>query len=216
MWRLLLGANLAKSLVTVSWRLHPLIVTSELRDVRRPLQPARAPKNLGRAFSPVLLELPAYGMSTTAQQTLLQREFIDRKRATMGSLASRLGSVLYALVAREQARPPNSVRRDKCCDFSFMFSLSGCRFTPPRVLSRSGTWLAPALPSRMKILSPVDCVKTSGSPACADVERVSRHTPVALRCRAIRDRPQVSLWVRQATAKSDSELWETGEIRGEY
>jgi MFS family permease len=50
-------------------------------------------------FSPVLLGSPAYGMSTIAQQTLLQREFTDRERATMGSLASLLGSVLYALVA---------------------------------------------------------------------------------------------------------------------
>jgi hypothetical protein len=38
-------------------------------------------------------------MSTIAQQTLLQREFTHRERATMGSLASLLGSVLYALVA---------------------------------------------------------------------------------------------------------------------
>lgn len=50
-------------------------------------------------FSPVLLGSPAYGMTTIAQQTLLQREFTDRERATMGSLASLLGSVLYALVA---------------------------------------------------------------------------------------------------------------------
>jgi MFS family permease len=50
-------------------------------------------------FSPVLLGSPAYGMSTIAQQTLLQREFADRERATMGSLASLLGSVLYALAA---------------------------------------------------------------------------------------------------------------------
>ncbi len=50
-------------------------------------------------FSPVLLGSPAYGMSTIAQQTLLQRQFTDRERATMGSLASLLGSVLYALVA---------------------------------------------------------------------------------------------------------------------
>ncbi|WHT16245.1 MFS transporter [Crossiella sp. CA-258035] len=50
-------------------------------------------------FSPVLLGSPLYGMSATAQQTLLQREFTDRERATMGSLASLLGSVLYALVA---------------------------------------------------------------------------------------------------------------------
>ncbi|NIK59811.1 MFS transporter [Kribbella shirazensis] len=50
-------------------------------------------------ISPVLLGSPAYGMSTIAQQTLLQREFTDRERATMGSLASLLGSVLYALVA---------------------------------------------------------------------------------------------------------------------
>lgn len=49
-------------------------------------------------FSPVLLGSPAYGMSTTAQQTLLQREFTDRERATTGSLASLLGSVFYALV----------------------------------------------------------------------------------------------------------------------
>ncbi|WP_281286704.1 MFS transporter [Catellatospora sichuanensis] len=50
-------------------------------------------------FSPVLLGSPAYGMSTIAQQTLLQREFTDRERATMGSLASLLGSVLYAVAA---------------------------------------------------------------------------------------------------------------------
>ncbi|MBP2328433.1 MFS family permease [Kibdelosporangium banguiense] len=50
-------------------------------------------------FSPVLLGSPAYGTSTIAQQTLLQREFTDRERATMGSLASLLGSALYALVA---------------------------------------------------------------------------------------------------------------------
>ncbi|GAA3933025.1 MFS transporter [Actinoplanes auranticolor] len=50
-------------------------------------------------FSPFLLGSPAYGMSTIAQQTLLQREFSDRERATMGSLAALLGSVLYALVA---------------------------------------------------------------------------------------------------------------------
>lgn len=50
-------------------------------------------------FSPVLLGSPAYGMSAIAQQTLLQREFTDGERATMGSLASLLGSVLYALVA---------------------------------------------------------------------------------------------------------------------
>ena len=49
--------------------------------------------------SPLLLGSPAYGMSTIAQQTLLQREFTDRERATMGSLGSLLGSVLYALVA---------------------------------------------------------------------------------------------------------------------
>ncbi|MFD4636110.1 MFS transporter [Lentzea sp. NPDC058436] len=49
--------------------------------------------------SPLLLGSPAYGVSTTAQQTLLQHEFTDRERATMGSLASLLGSVLYALVA---------------------------------------------------------------------------------------------------------------------
>jgi MFS family permease len=49
--------------------------------------------------SPVLLGSPAYGISTVAQQTLLQRGFTDRERATMGSLAALLGSVLYALVA---------------------------------------------------------------------------------------------------------------------
>jgi len=51
------------------------------------------------AVSPVLLGSPTYGMSTIAQQTLLQREFTDRERATMGSLGSLLGSALYALVA---------------------------------------------------------------------------------------------------------------------
>ena len=49
--------------------------------------------------SPLLLGSPAYGVSTIAQQTLLQREFTDRERATMGSLGSLLGSLLYALVA---------------------------------------------------------------------------------------------------------------------
>ncbi|MEV4708447.1 MFS transporter [Actinoplanes sp. NPDC049316] len=49
--------------------------------------------------SPVLLGSPAYGVSTIAQQTVLQREFTDRERATMGSLASLLGSVLYGVVA---------------------------------------------------------------------------------------------------------------------
>lgn len=51
--------------------------------------------------SPALLasEPLAYGTSTIAQQTLLQREFTDRERATMGSLGSLLGSVLYALIA---------------------------------------------------------------------------------------------------------------------
>jgi MFS family permease len=49
--------------------------------------------------SPLLLGSPAYGVSTIAQQTLLQREFTDRERATMGSLGSLLGSALYALVA---------------------------------------------------------------------------------------------------------------------
>jgi transposase len=49
-------------------------------------------------FSPVLLGSPAYGMSTIAQQTLLQREFTDQERATTGSLASLLDSVLNALV----------------------------------------------------------------------------------------------------------------------
>ena len=50
-------------------------------------------------ISPLLLGSPAYGMSTIAQQTLLQQEFTDRERATMGSLGSLLGSVLYALAA---------------------------------------------------------------------------------------------------------------------
>ncbi|MCA2212809.1 MFS transporter [Jidongwangia harbinensis] len=49
--------------------------------------------------SPLLLGSPTYGMSTIAQQTLLQREFTHRERATMGSLGSLLGSVLYALAA---------------------------------------------------------------------------------------------------------------------
>lgn len=49
--------------------------------------------------SPLLLGSPAYGVSTIAQQALLQREFTDRERATMGSLGALLGSVLYALAA---------------------------------------------------------------------------------------------------------------------
>jgi len=41
----------------------------------------------------------AYGTSTIAQQTLLQREFTDRERATMGSFGALLGSVLYFAIA---------------------------------------------------------------------------------------------------------------------
>lgn len=51
-------------------------------------------------LSPLLLCSTSllYGVSTTAQQTLLHNEFTDAQRATMGSLNSFLGSIIFALL----------------------------------------------------------------------------------------------------------------------
>lgn len=51
--------------------------------------------------SPFLLNLNAFGfgIGETANRTLLQHEFTDKQRATMGSLNSLLGSLLFAVVA---------------------------------------------------------------------------------------------------------------------
>lgn len=52
-------------------------------------------------LSPVLMSSSSlfYGMSTTAKDTLFQKEFNSSQRATMGSLNSLLGSVAFAGVA---------------------------------------------------------------------------------------------------------------------
>lgn len=51
--------------------------------------------------SPFLLNLNAFffGVGETANRSLMQHEFTDKQRATMGSLNSLLGSLLFALVA---------------------------------------------------------------------------------------------------------------------
>jgi MFS family permease len=50
-------------------------------------------------ISPVLLSINAffYGIGETASGSLLQKEFTDRQRATMGSLNSFAGNILYAV-----------------------------------------------------------------------------------------------------------------------
>ena len=50
-------------------------------------------------LSPVLLSLDAHGIRMVAQDSLLQERFSDKERATMGSLNSFAGSILFALVA---------------------------------------------------------------------------------------------------------------------
>ncbi len=52
-------------------------------------------------FSPLILSCTSiiYGMKSVAQDTLLQREFTDHQRATMGSLNKLAGSLLYAVIA---------------------------------------------------------------------------------------------------------------------
>lgn len=52
-------------------------------------------------FSPILAILgsPFFGISMTARSTLLQKEFSDKQRATMGSLNSLAGSIFFAFVS---------------------------------------------------------------------------------------------------------------------
>ena len=56
---------------------------------------------LANRFSPVLLALEnvVYGSCSVARDQLLQNEFTDAQRATLGSVASFTGSILYALIA---------------------------------------------------------------------------------------------------------------------
>ncbi|HEV2412843.1 MAG TPA: MFS transporter [Candidatus Saccharimonadales bacterium] len=51
-------------------------------------------------ISPIMLSgnAFAYGVGVTANQTLMQKEFTDKQRATMGSLNSLGGNLLYAVV----------------------------------------------------------------------------------------------------------------------
>ncbi|MBU0999988.1 MFS transporter [Patescibacteria group bacterium] len=55
---------------------------------------------LASPISPFLMATPAfhYGVSTVAKNTLMQKEFTDRQRATMGSLNSFAGSLFLAVV----------------------------------------------------------------------------------------------------------------------
>jgi hypothetical protein len=52
-------------------------------------------------FSPAMLatESLTFGTNTVAASALLQREFTDRERATLSSLGSLLGSLLYGVLA---------------------------------------------------------------------------------------------------------------------
>ncbi len=52
-------------------------------------------------FSPFLMTTTSlwYGVTQVSKSTLLQREFTDKQRATMGSLDSLLGSIFYGIVA---------------------------------------------------------------------------------------------------------------------
>ena len=52
-------------------------------------------------FSPLLLSLTSifYGIKTVSENTLLQREFTDKQRATMGSLNQFAGSIFFAIFA---------------------------------------------------------------------------------------------------------------------
>jgi MFS family permease len=50
-------------------------------------------------FSPVLMSSVSlfYGVNTVARQSLIQREFTDKERGTMGSLNSLAGSLIFAV-----------------------------------------------------------------------------------------------------------------------
>jgi len=52
-------------------------------------------------FSPAIMSLTSllYGVSETSKQKLLQQEFTDNQRATMGSLTSLFGSIFFAIFA---------------------------------------------------------------------------------------------------------------------
>jgi len=52
-------------------------------------------------FSPILMSLTSlgYGVATTARSTLMQKEFSNEQRATMGSLNSFAGSLFFGIVA---------------------------------------------------------------------------------------------------------------------
>lgn len=62
---------------------------------------AIAATSIPTPFSPILLSCSDifYGVITVAQSTLLQKEFTDHQRATMGSLNSLLGSLFFAIFA---------------------------------------------------------------------------------------------------------------------
>ena len=50
-------------------------------------------------FSPVLLIGPFYGLDEVAEESLLQKEFTDRQRATMASLNSFFGNICFGVFA---------------------------------------------------------------------------------------------------------------------
>jgi len=52
-------------------------------------------------ISPILMVFTSliYGIGQVSQKTLLQKEFTDHQRATMGSLDSLLGSIMFAIVS---------------------------------------------------------------------------------------------------------------------
>jgi MFS family permease len=56
---------------------------------------------LANIFSPILMILPSftYGASMVAKSKLLQKEFSDEQRSTMGSLISLLGSISFGVIA---------------------------------------------------------------------------------------------------------------------
>jgi MFS family permease len=56
---------------------------------------------IANIFSPILMSTTSllYGVNETASKKLLQKEFSDQQRATMGSLNSLFGSILFAIFA---------------------------------------------------------------------------------------------------------------------
>ena len=56
---------------------------------------------LANMFSPLIIVAPSvlYGLSTTARNHLFQQNFTDEQRATLGSIVSLLGSVVFAFAA---------------------------------------------------------------------------------------------------------------------